>query len=321
MAEKRNWTGKVFYISRDFWAVGGDRYRKELEFPGVYILSGKDESIEGNDDDLQTIYIGHAENLFARIGQHTQDPEKSFYTNVVCVTGSGNFNNAHFRWMEAYLIEKAQEIERCELQNGNTPNKPRISESDEVDTRYFLEEALQMFPIVEVNAFALPKTIGSKKKEKRNGEKKPLKENLSEVRNNILASFQERENTNLLKRSAATFYNESKKIRVCCSFSKKYDHITNENLYWFGPSPAWIEFLKGGEKGYLVLGMEEQSKAIALPVKKFDTIKDKLTVSKNKEGGVGWWHIYILEDRKNFRLRLKRGEEPFDISSYIFDIG
>ncbi len=153
IAKKRNWPGKVFCISCNFWTEGIRRYHGELEVPGIYILVGKNKH---SDDGRKIIYIGQAENLRTRVEQHFQDQKKSFFQNIVCVTASGGFNNAHFRWMESYLIQQAQEIDRCDLQNSITPRKPQIEETEVVDVKRFLEETIEIFPLVKIGAFVAP---------------------------------------------------------------------------------------------------------------------------------------------------------------------
>ncbi len=150
IAEKRNRAGKVFNISRNFWAYLSDRYSSNLENPGIYVLVG------GNDE--RTIYIGQSENLFKRIGEHLQDAGKSFFNRAIFVTES-NLNNAHFRWMEAHLIQQGRDTKRYHIINGSTPNKPRLSESDASAAQEFLDELKQLFSIIGIDAFITPKTI------------------------------------------------------------------------------------------------------------------------------------------------------------------
>ena len=319
VVDKRNWTGKVFYVSRDCWTDGINNYQQELETPGIYVLIGKEESFEDSSDDLQTIYIGQAENLFTRIGQQIDDSKRTFFQSIVCVTGSTNYNNAHFRWMEAHLIEQAKEVDRCNLENGNQPKKPKISNSEVVDIEDFLKDTLQMFPIVEINAFTSPKTVSPPIEKETNGVKKPRigKEKVSELREKILDTFQERENVKLLKRSRATFYDKSKTIHVCCAVSKNYPD-SKRNSYWFAPGNTWFEFLASGEKSYLLFAMEGQSKAVALRFDEFNKMKDNLGTTKR--GNDFWWHVVIIEENGKFDLKLKGGN-TLDISPYLFDIG
>ena len=74
------------------------------------------------------------------------------------------------------------------------------------------------------------------------------------------------------------------------------------------------------DKGYLLLGMENQTKAIAISIKKFDEIKDKLNIKYNKEkDNIDWWYVEITKIDEIFSLKLKKGE-TLDLSPYLLDI-
>ncbi len=317
IADKKNWTGKIFYISRDYWKTGADQYRGQLETPGVYVLAGTDENSEDNDN-LQSIYIGQAENLFTRIEQHVLDTERSFWGNVVCVTGRGDFNNAHFRWMESHLVKRAKENDRCDLKNLAMPSKPQIAESDVVDVKQFIKETLQIFPVVEIGAFTAPKAVpahdpgGEQKKGAGFG-----KEERSEILNKALAAFQKRKNVKLLKRSQATFYDKSKTFHVCCGVSKNYPN-KKQNSYWFTPGKRWFDFLASGDKGYLLFCMEGQHQAVALSFDEFDKMKGDFGTTTGKSENL-WWHVIIYEENGNFKFKPKGGG-ALDVSPHLFDI-
>ena len=325
VASKRGWTGNIFYISREYWPDGAREYDEELKMPGVYILAGRGESSEDNEDDSQFIYIGQAENLHTRIQQHSQDVKKSFWQIVVCVTGGTDFNNAHFRWMESHLIKLARKIEKCVVENENTPNEPQIAKSEEVEVKSFLRETLQILPVVEIDAFVEPKRVNLKlsdQKNKQNSGKdndrvKPGNEKTSELKERILSTFQQNENIDLLKVSRAKFYDKSQKFRICCAVSKKHDN----QQWWFGVQKNWIDFLERGEKGYLIFGMHENSKVISFPVKEFNKIKDKLNPKLNEERETILWHLHINEIKGNLQFKLKGRMERFYIPpEYIIDI-
>lgn len=209
------WTGTLFYIHRDYWSNAVAEYRDSLQKPGVYVLAGDDSFEDG--DDLQRVYIGHANNLRVRIDQHVKDSGKDFFQSIVCVVENGSFTSAHFKWMESYLVEKAGEINRCDLDNENEPNKPHVSRAHEADIKNFLEKACQLFPIVEIKAFIKPKTIQREARKDIKAEEK--REKAPGLREKVLVAFQDRENVTLLERSRATFYDESKTICVGCYIS------------------------------------------------------------------------------------------------------
>ncbi len=323
IATKMGWTGKVFYISRDFWMIGTTQYREALETPGIYILAGNGDD---DDDDLQTIYIGQTGNLLTRVGEHLADSKKLFFQSVVCVTGGDDFNSAHFRWMEAHLTDKAKKIDRCVLKAGQIPKKPHVAVAQVFAIEHFLQEALQIFPVVEIKAFVAPKTIVSGVdvnqgiEREKNNERKSREintERISEIKTKVIAAFQKRKNVTLLKRSQATFYDESKTFHVCCAVSKNYPN-KKQNSYWFAPGKKWLDFLASGSKSYLIFCMGKKHQAVVLSFDEFDNIKDKLGMTTKKEDDY-WWHVIIDEENGNFTFRLKGGE-TLDASPYLFVI-
>ena len=319
MVSTKNWTGRILYISRDCWEISPE-YKNKLETPGIYILAGKDD--ENNDDDIQSIYIGQAENLQTRIDQQIKDPSKLFFQNVICITGSEDFNNAHFRWMEAELIEKAKDTARCILKNGNAPNKPTISKPDEVDTKQFLDFALQILPAVEIKAFTEPKALPSISVPDPSPEKKKgLLIGKEILKKKILSTFQQRENVELRQSSRARFVDEKKETRICIIASKFHKNLKNLKGYWFHFQKNQKEFLEGGKQGqnFTLLGLEGNPHAIFLPLDKFLEIENKLPTIINDKRHL--WDLKIVEENGQFVLKAKKGEEDFPIpDEYIVEL-
>ena len=157
--DKMNWTGIGLEISRDSWSK--NKNRKELEQAGVYILFGYNEG-----DDLPIVYIGQGDGVKGRIDSH--DKNKDFWDKAfVFVSSNGGLNRAHITWLEWALIRKAQEIERCHLDNNVTPNEPILTESEKADTQEFLNEILSILPLVEIRVFEKAKVIITEKTSKR----------------------------------------------------------------------------------------------------------------------------------------------------------
>jgi hypothetical protein len=83
-------------------------------------------------------YIGEAENVYSRLVQHVS--EKEFWTEaVVFISKDENLNKAHIKYLESRLHEHAHGAARYELQNGNTPTRSSISESDQAEMEEFIE--------------------------------------------------------------------------------------------------------------------------------------------------------------------------------------
>lgn len=149
--DKMNWTGIGLEISRDAW--GKHKSRKEFEQAGVYILFGYQEG-----DDLPTLYIGQGDGVRNRIDSHEKN--KEFWDKVlVFVSSNRGLNRAHITWLEWALIQRAQLMDRCKLDNNSTPTEPILTESEKADTKEFLNEILSIFPLVEIRVFEKAKKI------------------------------------------------------------------------------------------------------------------------------------------------------------------
>ena len=128
--ELSNWTGKAFKIPRK--QVKESAERDELQGTGIYILFGK-----GNATGRDLAYIGEAEGIYKRLIQHLS--AKDFWNEVIVfVSKDENLNKAHIKYIESRLYEIAIEVNRYDLENGNCPPRPKISESDQAEMEEFI---------------------------------------------------------------------------------------------------------------------------------------------------------------------------------------
>ena len=99
--------------------------RQELDNVGVYLLFGETES-------KPQVYIGEAENCLQRLKQHNKG--KDFWTHAIAfVSKTQYFTKTHIKYLEWLCCDVASKANRYTLENGNTPNKPHLSESVEAD--------------------------------------------------------------------------------------------------------------------------------------------------------------------------------------------
>lgn len=117
-----NWTGKGYRIPRNLLKTVAAR--DDLKKAGVYFLIGHDP-----ESDEPTVYIGEAEEVYRRITQHQ---EKEFWSEALAfVSKDENLNKAHIKYLEYTLHKDATDAGRYVLFNGNTPNRPAISEAEQ----------------------------------------------------------------------------------------------------------------------------------------------------------------------------------------------
>lgn len=154
IVDKSNWNGVAAVSSRAEYA--SVRARDEFGRPGVYVLVGPSES----DSILPRIYIGEADTPRKRLDIHLAN--KDFWTRVV-VFGSkdGTLNKAHARYVESRLVQLAYQVKRAEVENGNAPQLPPLTEADRADAEAFLREMLVIFPVLGVTAFEAAVDRGS----------------------------------------------------------------------------------------------------------------------------------------------------------------
>lgn len=132
ICELSNWNGKAYRIPRGKVKDCSDR--NDLRGTSVYLLFGKAESSTAK----PKVYIGEAESAYLRLVQHVS--EKEFWNEaVVFISKDENLNKAHIKYLESRLYEIAQAAGRYAIQNGNTPTKSTISESDQAEMEEFIE--------------------------------------------------------------------------------------------------------------------------------------------------------------------------------------
>ena len=152
--DRMNWTGHGIVFPREKWPT--TRQRGEFSRTGVYILSG----YKSAEDDLPSIYIGEGDVIRNRIESHFQS--KDFWDRAIVFTASNNsLNKAHVKWLEYALVSRALQAKRSILDNGTEPQEPAPSEAEHADTQAFLQEVLQILPLVGLRAFEMPKPVAT----------------------------------------------------------------------------------------------------------------------------------------------------------------
>lgn len=149
-----NWTGIGVAIPRSQWSHA--KTMPELRNSGVYILVGP--TMDADDDDLSTVYIGQTDEIANRIGQHHAN--KDFWEwAYVFISSNNELNRAHVAWLEYRLFTLAKEAGRCNLDNSQNPSQPRLTRPEIADTDAFLEQILRILPLLSVRVFERPKTV------------------------------------------------------------------------------------------------------------------------------------------------------------------
>lgn len=143
---KSNWIGQALVCPRSRYPMA--KSRAEFKHSGIYLLVGRSAQ-----DDQPLLYIGEAETVRTRLDSHYAN--KDFWTQAIIFTTTGNsLNKAEVQFLEARLVELATEYKRCSLDNGNTPQRPSLSESEEAEVEGYLDELRSLLPVLGITAFA-----------------------------------------------------------------------------------------------------------------------------------------------------------------------
>lgn len=132
-AFRDDWPGKAIIFPRE--ALSEARLRPEFGRPGVYLLIGD-----------QKLYIGEGDPVGKRLDDHAR--RKPFWARAVFFTAEGRLNKAHIQHLEARLIGLAKKAGRVELDNGNTPELPELSEEERAFAENFLEAIQQTLSLL-----------------------------------------------------------------------------------------------------------------------------------------------------------------------------
>lgn len=148
-----NWNGKGFIIPRD--RISAALNREELQTQGVYILIGED------DNGQQKIYIGESENISDRLRSH--DKNKDFWdTAITFFSKDIALNKAHVKFLEELLIKEVIDAGRVSLENGNQPQRTKLSESEEAETLIFAENIKLILSSIGFTFLKKPKEFEEK---------------------------------------------------------------------------------------------------------------------------------------------------------------
>lgn len=134
IVSRDDWPGKAIVFPREL--LGEVKGRLEYKQPGVYLLAGG-----------KKLYIGEGDPLGERLGDHAR--KKTFWKKAVFFTAEGGrLNKAHVQHLESRLVALAREAGLAELENGNQPLTPALSEEEYASAENYLREILLMLPLL-----------------------------------------------------------------------------------------------------------------------------------------------------------------------------
>ena len=148
--EKRLWTGQGIGFPRSQLSQVRDRYSNIRS--GVYVLWGY-----GGNHVSPRVYIGESDETFKRLGNHDRADDKGYWEQSVVFTSKDQgLNKAHVQYIEARLVQLAQEGNRVQLMNSTTPRTAPLSETDRAVAESFIGDLLDCLAVLGVDFFEPP---------------------------------------------------------------------------------------------------------------------------------------------------------------------
>lgn len=142
-AEIMNWTGRALVFPRA--KLADVAKRPEVRRTGLYCLVGPGPQSPTREG----VYIGEADNVVCRLGAHSSDESRDFWTRtLVFVSKDDNLTKAHARYLESRLIELAKQAGRAVVANATSPPRPSLPEADVADMEYFLAQVEMLLPVL-----------------------------------------------------------------------------------------------------------------------------------------------------------------------------
>lgn len=132
-AELSNWNGKAIKIPRTEIQQCD---RDDIRNAGIYFLFCKEDS------DLDSVYIGEAENVLDRLIQHLRDynsDKEKYYWNSAVVFIGRDLNKALIRYLENRFVEIARKCGRYHILTKNTYKNTVMKESQIASMEEFID--------------------------------------------------------------------------------------------------------------------------------------------------------------------------------------
>jgi hypothetical protein len=120
----------------------------------------------------------------------------------------------------------------------------------------------------------------------------------------------------LVKRTRAGYSSPDNETAIICSVSKEHNPENNPN-YWFAFHPHQQEFLAPYAKKFMAFGCGSSKRVILVP---YDTFKPWLEGSwTTTNDDRTYWHVVIYRKGERYTLRLRKGQKPVDLTSYLLE--
>jgi hypothetical protein len=122
-------------------------------------LIGPPEGVTGGTQQTEVqLYVGQADSVAERLDTHFKNEKKKWWRTAVVLrrTDKNPLNLSQCKFLESRLCALALKAEKSSLANGNAPQLPAMSASEQSSTEDFLQKALVILSALGWNFFQLP---------------------------------------------------------------------------------------------------------------------------------------------------------------------
>ena len=127
-----NWNGIAYKIPKNMLKDSTKDKFTCIENTGVYFLFGEE-------DGIQKVYIGEAENLYKRLLQHLNDNRDSWQECILFTRVDNSLNKAHVKYIENELYQSAIKSARYDVDNSNVPTRSTLSMTEEAEMKEVID--------------------------------------------------------------------------------------------------------------------------------------------------------------------------------------
>ena len=136
---------------------------------------------------------------------------------------------------------------------------------------------------------------------------------IDKVRESALKALGKREGVHFIAHKRAQYWNSDRTLRVVCPVSKIY----SRGDYWYAFHPPQNDFLKDGERSFLLLGCVGSAVAYAIPHDVITKLLPSLYTTEKDDGM--YWHLSLSPTGDGgYQLVPKRGErmnlKPYEMN-------
>ncbi|GGM21596.1 methionine sulfoxide reductase [Deinococcus aerophilus] len=151
-----DWAGQVAIFPRD--RIDQLLQNNDFACPGLYILVGENQANFGKD----YVYVGETESLSARIKQHINSKNKTFWKKVIILKSvSGSLNKAHIKSLEAKILKDLSVAGSVNLTNQNKLlAEPHLASHDHINVAAFMRRYKLILRSLGFKFFSLNSSMG-----------------------------------------------------------------------------------------------------------------------------------------------------------------